>query len=214
MCWGSVANCSVLTPKLLGTYESELHVWLGQLPVFDLVIDIGAAEGWYAVGFLHRRLAQKVVAFEMAEAGRKNLLANVRRNAVPPDRIEIRGECTVAGLQTLLSSLPADPDFRLLIISDCEGFEGKLLDIQTLKLCPNAFFLIETHDYFVPGVRAGLAKALAMTHAVADLRPTRRRRQDISPNVPWLFRLPIISRLLMSERRCPDIGWLVATPKG
>jgi hypothetical protein len=213
MCWGTVANCSLLTPKLLGTYEQELHGWLEQLPGYDLMIDIGAAEGWYAVGFLHRRLARKVVAFEMTADGRENLRANVWRNALPPDSIEIRGECTIAGLQTLLRSLPADPDFRLLIISDCEGFEGKLLDADMLKLCPNACFIIETHDFFVPGVRERLAKNLAVSHAVTDLRPVRRRRKDISPAVPWLFRQPYISRLLMSERRCPDIAWLVAVPK-
>ena len=213
MCWGAVANCSLLTPKLLGTYEQELHGRLEQFPVFDLVIDIGAAEGWYAVGILHRHQARKVVAFEMADDGRENLLANVRRNAVSPESIEVRSECTVDGLQTLLRSLPADSNFRLLIISDCEGFEGKLLAADTLKLCANAYFIIETHDYFVPGVRERLTTTLAISHAVTDLRPVRRRRKDISPNVPWLFRLPFLCRLLMSERRCPDIAWLVAVPK-
>lgn len=213
MRWGAVANCSLLTPKLLGTYEQELHGWIEQLPGYDLVIDIGAAEGWYAVGFLHRHLARKVVAFEMTEDGRENLRANVRRNAVPPHSIEIRGECTIALLQALLNSLPAEPDFRLLIISDCEGFEDKLLAADTVKLCPNACFIIETHDFFVPGVRERLAKTLAPSHTVTDLRPARRNRKKISPNVPWLFRQPFISRLLMSERRCPGIAWLVAVPK-
>ena len=214
MRWGTAATCGSLTPKLMGTYERELQSWLESLPVFDLVIDVGAAEGWYAVGLLHRRLARKVIAFEMSESGRENLLANVRRNNLSPDSIEVRGECTVAGLQAMLRSLPADPHFRLLIISDCEGFEGELLAADTLKLCPNAYLMIETHDFYVPKVHEKLAKNLAASHAVTDLRPVRRSRNHLPPTVPWLLRMPPIGRLLMSERRCPGIAWLVAAPKG
>ena len=213
MRWGMAATCGSLTPKLMGTYEQELQSKMGQFPVFDLVIDVGAAEGWYAVGLLHRRMAQKVVAFEMSADGRENLLANVRRNNLPPDSIEIRGECTADGLQTMLRSLPTDSNFRLLIICDCEGFEGKLLDDDTLKFCANAYFTIETHNFYVPEVHERLAKSLAASHTVTDLRPVRRRQKNLPTTVPWLFRLPPVSRLLMAERRCPNIAWLVAVPK-
>lgn len=207
------ATCGSLTPKLMGTYEQELQSQLSQFPIFDLVIDVGAAEGWYAVGLLHRRLVRKVIAFEMSEDGRKNLLANVRRNNLLPDSIEVRGECTAAGLQSMLRSLPTDSNFRLLIICDCEGFEGKLLDADTLKLCASAYLMIETHDFYVPKVHEKLAKCLAASHVVTDLRPVRRSRKNLPPTVPWLFRLPPVGRLLMAERRCPGIAWLVAVPK-
>lgn len=44
--------CSALVPKLLGSYESELHETLERLLCndYDLVLDIGCAEGFYAVG--------------------------------------------------------------------------------------------------------------------------------------------------------------------
>jgi hypothetical protein len=213
MRWGAVGIGSSITPKLLGVYERELHGHIEQLPVFDLVIDIGAAEGWYAVGLLYRGQARKMIAYEMTEAGRTQLLANVQRNALPPASLEIKGECSVAGLQSLLKSLPTASPFRLLIISDCEGFESQLLGSETLRLCPQAHFLIETHDQFVPGVHQQIADRLAATHRVSEMYPARRNASDLPPSAPWLFKLPIISRLMLSERRCQNLAWLCAVPK-
>ena len=213
MRWGGIGIGSSLTPKLLGTYELELHGKIEELPIFDLVIDVGAAEGWYAVGLLHRHLARKVIAFEMTEAGQKNLRANAQRNSLPSDRIEIKGECTVEALRSMLASLPSSANFRLLIISDCEGFEGKLFCTEILRLCPAAHFIIETHDHFEPGVHERLVGSLVSSHKVDEIRPVRRKRTDLPQSVPCLFKLPVFYRLLLSERRCPDIAWLCAVPK-
>src|SRR5207302_4139553 len=41
-----------LLPKLLGCYEAELHGFLARLPeiAYETVLNIGCAEGYYAVG--------------------------------------------------------------------------------------------------------------------------------------------------------------------
>ncbi len=61
----SVGSCFI--PKLLGTYERELASkveWIcRQQP--ELVVDIGAAEGYYAIGLAMRIPAARVVAFEL-----------------------------------------------------------------------------------------------------------------------------------------------------
>src|ERR1035438_908140 len=81
MRWGNRAVGSMVVPKLVGTYEKELASIIEHLPVFDLVIDIGAAEGWYAVGLLYRKAARKVVAFEQTENGQNGCRDNAKRNA-------------------------------------------------------------------------------------------------------------------------------------
>src|SRR4051794_35375378 len=62
---------SVLEAKLLGTYEKELHGIVSSLArkCFDLVIDIGAAEGYYAVGLARSMPSARIIAFEMTEEG-------------------------------------------------------------------------------------------------------------------------------------------------
>ena len=54
-CWGD----GDLLPKLLGCYEAELHAIIEEILAAtpDLVINIGATEGYYAIG-MARRLAR------------------------------------------------------------------------------------------------------------------------------------------------------------
>lgn len=44
---------SVFTPKIIGTYELELHSIVNEILVsgYKHIIDIGAAEGYYSIGF-------------------------------------------------------------------------------------------------------------------------------------------------------------------
>src|SRR5262245_38241665 len=57
---------SALLPKLLGTYEREASAALGKLceSKYDTVVDIGTAEGYYAVGLGRLVKPNKVVCFE------------------------------------------------------------------------------------------------------------------------------------------------------
>src|SRR5438094_9802013 len=50
------AICSAILPKLLGSYEKELHCTIERLCNTDcsVVVDVGCAEGFYAVGFARR----------------------------------------------------------------------------------------------------------------------------------------------------------------
>ncbi|MCS7063959.1 MAG: hypothetical protein NZM04_07975, partial [Methylacidiphilales bacterium] len=45
--------CSAIAPKLLGSYEREIQPWIESLLLdrWEGVVDVGCAEGYYAVGF-------------------------------------------------------------------------------------------------------------------------------------------------------------------
>src|SRR5207249_10415948 len=62
---------SVYEPKLMGTYELELHPIIEQLckQQFSRIIDVGAAEGYYAVGMAMRSPRSEVIAFETTTEG-------------------------------------------------------------------------------------------------------------------------------------------------
>src|SRR2546423_8930110 len=60
-------------PKLLGIYERELHAFVRDLAALNIreVINIGAADGYYAVGLARQNPATRVIAFEAEQRGRK-----------------------------------------------------------------------------------------------------------------------------------------------
>ncbi len=84
-----------------------------------LVVDIGAAEGYYAVGLARRLPRCRIVAFDIDPIARKMCRRLAKLNGVR-DRVEVRGECDT----TYLWTLPP----HSFVLSDCEGAEKTLLD--------------------------------------------------------------------------------------
>lgn len=132
---------SALFPKILGSYEQELQPIIESLVArnYSMVVDIGAAEGYYAVGMATRLPHATVYAFEADPNGAAQLAALAAANGVA-DRVIARGLCTVAELAGL------DLSARPLIISDCEGAEVRLLDPQVVPAVTSCDILLEFHS--------------------------------------------------------------------
>src|SRR6266542_3465459 len=111
-----------VVPKLLGSYEAELHDALMRVceRQYRQIINIGCAEGYYAVGLALRLPDIQVFAFDMDSTNRAFCGEMARINGVA-GRIFIRGECTRKELATLAA--PGNS----LIVCDCEGCELDLL---------------------------------------------------------------------------------------
>jgi len=142
-----------LAPKLLGIYERELHpaieAAIAAQP--DVIVNVGAADGYYAVGLARRCPDATVIAYE-ADARQRELCRRVA--AANGVQIDIRG---TAG--------PGDLDGAALVVMDCEGCERALL--QPLP----ATVIVELHDFLDPGVGDAIAARFADTHTVV-LVPT------------------------------------------
>ena len=80
---------SVLVPKLLGSYEVELEpVWKSLFTSdYDTIVDVGCAEGYYAVGFARRRPASHIFAYDTNDHA--DPAATVQRHT----RNRLRSEC-------------------------------------------------------------------------------------------------------------------------
>jgi hypothetical protein len=138
-----------LVPKLLGIYERELHAAVEEAirarP--ERIVNVGAADGYYAVGLARRCPGARVVAYE-ADPGQRELLARVvADNGVA---VQIEG---VAGPGAL-----GDAD---LVVMDCEGCERALLQPPV-----DATIIVELHDVWDPGVGAAVTERFAATHAI------------------------------------------------
>lgn len=133
---------SAFIPKLLGSYELELHgVLQGIIKIdYQIVVDVGCAEGYYAVGLARTLSEACVYAFDTDEKARELCAAMARENDVA-GRVKVRGACQTATLNDLL-----DTTAHTLIVCDCEGYEYDLLRPDIVPGLQTVDMLIELHE--------------------------------------------------------------------
>ena len=201
-CWGD----GDLLPKLLGCYESELHGIIEEILATepDLVINIGATEGYYAIGMVRRLPATFVHAFDTEPKSQEICRQAAALNNVS-NRVSVTGQCTSELLQAIL------PRGRTpVVICDCEGSERDLLDPQRVPALRTATLVVECHDYIDPSITQTLVDRLSPSHNLEGIRESGR-----DPNaIPFLQTLDGLDRwLAVCEYRPTMTHWLIARPK-
>jgi hypothetical protein len=134
----SAEGCHV--PKLLGCYEAELHDHIRAAAGrgYQAVINIGAAEGFYAVGLARLMPDARIHAYDTNEAAHAVCRSLAERNGVA-DRVAIgktfHGEdfARFAGQHTL-------------VVCDIEGGETALLDPDRYPALRGMDLIVELHD--------------------------------------------------------------------
>lgn len=189
---------SALFPKILGSYEQELHTLVESLVLrgYETVVDIGAAEGYYAVGMARRLPHATVYAFEADARGAVQLSQLAITNGVA-DRVVVRGRCTVEDLAAL------DLSGRPLIISDCEGAEFTLLDPRAVPALSHCDILLEFHLLRGADPEALFRARFGGTHdiQILDLQP---RNPGAYPALGFLSRVDREHVLFEGPRA---VGW-------
>lgn len=199
-----VATCSTIAPKLLGTYESEItHCFsIEQMTKYEVFVDVGCAEGFYAVGVACAVPNAKVDAYDINPEARDLCRRLAEYNEVA-DRVAVKTECT----STTLASYAGK---RALIISDCEGAEMSLFTPTIIQSLPDADFVIEVHEHL--GADGDeLRNRFESTHrcesirCLMDLDRLRRYRHQVLDDLSDAKRI-----LLVAECRSRGNGWLIA----
>lgn len=151
---------SALVPKLVGSYEQELHGILADIAQmsYTVIIDVGCAEGYYAVGLARALEQAQVYAFDIDPEAQALCQATAETNGVSA-RIHVAGKCDSGVLERLLHG-------RALVISDCEGYERELLDLAHAPGLRYADMLVELHDAAYPGLTPELTARFAPTHEI------------------------------------------------
>lgn len=161
--------------KLLGTHEMELAPVLERLCHSDLqhVVNVGAADGFYAVGMLRRLTTARATAFEMVTSYHSAIDELARSNGVR-DRLAVRGACDV---EALASAIAANE--RTLVIIDVEGAERDLLDPARVPRLRDAWILVELHDFVDPQISTIVRQRFHDTHRVTGYRAAPRTIHDV-----------------------------------
>jgi len=189
---------STIVPKLIGSYEMELGPWLREVCSRDyrVVIDVGCAEGYYAIGLARSLLSAAVYAFDIDPLARRLCSQMARLNGVA-NRVKVFGECTTKLLNEIL--VPAS-----LVVSDCEGAEESLLDLNQAPSLREADIIVELHDHLLPGETQRFMDRFAATHTIALV--TQQERAALAfQHLDFLS--PPDRKLALSEMRSCRQHW-------
>ncbi len=205
----SEAAGSAVIPKFLGSYEQELHDVLTHLLAknYGHFIDVGCAEGYYAVGIARRLPQCQVVAYDLDPRARALCQSMAALNGVT---LQVRVE--TACDPNVLRTFPFPR--RALILCDCEGYEKQLFTPDVRDALRGHDILIEMHDFIDLSISTYLIDLFKDSHhqtlitSVDDLQKARRY------DYPELAGLSLATRRqALAEDRPRIMEWLVLEGK-
>lgn len=198
------ATEGALMPRLLGTYESELHPHLTAFAAegLDCVVDVGCAEGYYAVGLARLMPDTQVFAHDISEVARGYCAELAARNAVS-DRVIIGGEFKPEDFERFAGR-------RVLVMLDAEGAEVDILQPERSPALAGMNLIVETHDVFRKGALATMMERFSPTHDIV-----RVDQQPKAFEMPaWMRDMTHLDQLLaVWEWRLRPTPWLIMRPK-
>jgi hypothetical protein len=199
---------STLYPKLLGSYEMEISPVIEKLCNinFKQVIDIGSAEGYYAIGLAMRLNQAKVYAFDTNQIARQQCKEMAILNNVI-SRLSIQTHCSSVELDELITNQNS------LIICDCEGYEKKLFNHLSAASLKRSTLLIEAHDFLDIEITRHLCMTFEQTHNIKIINSVDDYQKAYSYDFPELDGLSLAERRhLLAENRPSIMNWLYCTP--
>lgn len=195
---------SVSAAKLVGSYESELHGVLDRLSTerFERIVDVGCAEGYYAVGLALKFPAADVVAVDPLGTARRACARLAQANGVA-GRLRLAAWASPARLQRWCRG-------RCLLLVDCEGAEEGILRPARAPALSACVILVELHDFLDPGLTGRLCARFRDSH-----RCTLIEQQARDP-----ARWPVLAGLdaglaarLLDEKRPQNLRWALFEPR-
>jgi len=175
--WGPI------TPKWLGSYEIELNEVIEEIATrnYENVIDIGCAEGYYAIGLAYRLPLATIYAYDTDFISRHQTRKLARINCVQ-GRVHVLRYCSCKEITQRASACT-------LIICDIEGFERSLLDPITCPSLLNIDILVEVHEKdWLPSTLQLLKGRFSNTHLVTEVTSESRDKwleafESVIPNM-------------------------------
>lgn len=196
-------------PKLLGTYELELHPIVKRLGKIDFakVINVGSGEGYFSVGFALNIPNARVISFDPSFYGcfLHNQMAEINNVR---DRITIKAEfCT-----TELLSKFIDTGENSLIFMDVEGSELELLNSSEVPGLKNSHILVEIHDSVSPLLGNTILERFENSHSLEIIYQRDRTLNDLPFRNIFTALFPKQFIKLLDEGRGYKMRWFYFAP--
>lgn len=196
--------------KLLGLYEQEVinEIYEKSNLRKKHFIDLGAADGYYAIGALLNGRFEQADCFEIEPSGQDCIRKNAEINNILK-RLKIYGEAN----ENFFQQLDAQIDWNnVFILCDVEGAEFEIFSESTLESIKGSTILIEIHNWienFLPKYEALLMRA-AKNYKINTLSRVTLQLPDFQELHSW----PDDNRaLILSEGRPNVMRFLKLTSK-
>jgi len=200
---------SSIVSKLIGSYEKELWgiaEWV-KSQKYSEIIDIGCAEGYYAVGFALKTEGTKMYAFDTSPVARKLCASMAQINEVS-DKVNIKSECTPELLANFTFASKG------LIICDCEGYEKTLFNKVNLDNMSKCDLIIETHDILDISISTYLKELFRNTHDVESIMSVDDVQKALTYDFEITRNMSLSERKeLFAENRGGAMEWLICKAK-
>ena len=200
----SAEGCHIA--KLLGCYEQPLqsHVQAAIAADYDSIINIGCAEGYYAVGMARKLKTTKMYAYDTNEKAQLACKELAEKNGAS-DRIEVGAYFSHADFEEFAGQ-------NALIFCDIEGAEVELLDPNLANELKFMDLIVEAHEGDRPGTVDLLIKRFTETHSIEVVEDDGQRNLGKMPQ--WFMNLSHLDQLLATwEWRSGPTPWLVMKSK-
>ena len=196
--------------KLLGTYEWELQesVLKAVSRQPDIVVNVGCAEGYYAIGLARLLPAAKVFALDVSDKSLACCEEYAKRNGVL-DRMTLWNGCRSA--EELVVPGPG----RLLYVLDCESYECDLLDKTRCPPLAHADIIVECHDFMVKAESPRTITEL-LSERFRDTHDVERIEPGLPPLAKYAFPercSSALAVLAVTEKRPMPTRWLACWAK-
>lgn len=207
MLWEPAAAGGAWFPKIIGSYEKELHPAILGLPRagFDVLANVGSSDGYFAIG-LARLLGLGNCCVYDPDLFALNLLKkNAKKNRLKT-RFKSSPSCSAA-----LMSRDLGVYHTPLIFCDCDGAEVEILNPEICAPLLRSTILVEVHDLPPPGkIGALLRKRFQSSHRITSIQSLVRVRGDLPPAAAalggdWAYAL--------DEERATAMEWLLLQPR-
>ena len=204
--WGSYDMSS----KLLGSYERHIQEKIVEIKNknnLEIIINIGAGEGYHIVSLIKNNFFADGIAFESETESQNLLKDNLKLNNIE-NKVKIYGEANF----DLIKKLNVQNVNKTLFLIDIEGEEFNLLNNRFLELFKKSYFVIEMHEFILKDKQKvknfyELIEKNFHTHLI----------KNNCVNLYEIKELNLVSdnvRMLgLSENRPSKMNWLFLEPK-
>lgn len=200
----SAEGCHIA--KLLGSYEQPLQPFIEAAieANYPTILNIGCAEGYYAVGMARRMPNTRVLAHDINPNAQKVCTELARMNRVS-DQITVGGLFSPADFATHAGQ-------RALLMCDIEGAERELLCPEVAPALKGMDIIVESHECLIPGITQLLVERFKDSHQITLVQDDGQRHLVVPPQ--WFINLAHLDQLLATwEWRSGPTPWLVMKPK-
>jgi len=189
---------------ILGLYEKEvMDEIILSAGKYQIFLDVGAADGFFAVGVLLKNIYERCLAYEIDITAQKNIRNLAKINGVE-EKIEIFSEFNAQTLETQKIE-------KCIILIDIEGAEFDLLDQTTFLNLKRCKLIVELHE-FGENSNQKISQLIEKSNSTHKFKFLETGPRDLS-SIPEVRNLSDNDRwLLCSEGRPYLMRWIVFEP--